>query len=377
MPLVQPFSLTSLPAVGAARGHASRLPWQWCARLGQPMILGLSGCGVIRLSWDGFQHGITSAREDLYLTDGDGRRGRVSIDRWLALNLVARTLGLPPPKSLRRLGPGESGILAGHLAALVTFASGRLAVDLGGARGERCLEATVGLGFQAEAAGACGPVRLDLPPQWLALVSDGWTDPPAGATAQVMARLEVTARIELADTTLSRALLAETAIGDTVVFDGERQAAAHLDLPVRVRIGEFEGAGLVRADGAVVYLGPFVAVTRRPPAPAAAAPEGSAVVETHPSMDSGADDRKLGVLAAAPVEVVAELGRVTLRGDEVLGLERGSVLAFNQALQRRGLVDLVVGGRIWARGELVNVDGELGVRISEMVHAPRPGDDPR
>ena len=77
------------------------------------------------------------------------------------------------------------------------------------------------------------------------------------------------------------------------------------------------------------------------------------------SFDSGAK-----VLAAAPIEVVAEVGRIVLRGDEVLGLGEGSVLS----LGRPGTtVDLMIGGRIWARGELVNVDGELGVRITELA----------
>jgi flagellar motor switch protein FliM len=80
------------------------------------------------------------------------------------------------------------------------------------------------------------------------------------------------------------------------------------------------------------------------------------------SHDSG--DANAELLAAAPIEIVAELGRIVLRGDQVLGLEEGSVLAF----RRHGTtVDLVVGGRTWARGELVNVDGELGVRVTELV----------
>ncbi|HET6150280.1 MAG TPA: FliM/FliN family flagellar motor switch protein [Polyangia bacterium] len=368
MTSVAPFSLVSLPAVGAARSASLRLPWTWSGRLDRPVILGLSESGIIRLTWDGFQQGPTTSREELYLIDGEGRRGRVSIDRWLALNVVARTLGLPPPRSLRRLGPGEKGILAGHLAALLTFASGRLDVDLVGAPGDRWLEAAVGLAFQAEAAGACGPVRLDVPPQWLAAVADGWSDFPGPTLKQAMGRLETTARIELADTCLPLAIIAETGVGDTVVFDGERFRAADEEVPARIRVGDFESGGVVRADGAIVYLGPFALARRRDSGVRARAPAAAAVVEIGITMDSGASDRKMDVLAAAPVQVVAELGRLTLRGDEVLGLERGSVLAFSQ---RRGMVDLVVGGRTWARGELVNVDGELGVRISEMVHAWR------
>jgi flagellar motor switch/type III secretory pathway protein FliN len=34
-------------------------------------------------------------------------------------------------------------------------------------------------------------------------------------------------------------------------------------------------------------------------------------------------------------------------------------------------VVLRVGGELWAEGELVNVDGELGVRVTAL-HRPRP-----
>ena len=61
---------------------------------------------------------------------------------------------------------------------------------------------------------------------------------------------------------------------------------------------------------------------------------------------------------------MAEVGRVTLRGDEVLALQPGSVLSLGH---HGKVVNLVVGGRSWARGELVNVDGELGVRIIELA----------
>ena len=71
------------------------------------------------------------------------------------------------------------------------------------------------------------------------------------------------------------------------------------------------------------------------------------------------------VLASAPIEVVAEIGRVPMRGDEVLGLISGVVLSLGE--RRRDLVTLRVGGRAWARGELVNVDDDLGVRITEIL----------
>lgn len=78
-------------------------------------------------------------------------------------------------------------------------------------------------------------------------------------------------------------------------------------------------------------------------------------------------------LAAAPVEVTAELGRLTLTGQEVLGLAKGAVIALGP--RRRDQVVLRVGGRLWARGELVNVDDRLGVRLVSL-HPPRPDASP-
>ena len=71
------------------------------------------------------------------------------------------------------------------------------------------------------------------------------------------------------------------------------------------------------------------------------------------------------VLAAASIEVVAELGRISLRGDEVMGLAPGVVLALGA---RRGRVSLRVGGEAWAEGEIVDIDGELGVRITRVAN---------
>jgi flagellar motor switch/type III secretory pathway protein FliN len=71
------------------------------------------------------------------------------------------------------------------------------------------------------------------------------------------------------------------------------------------------------------------------------------------------------VLAAASLEVVAELGRVTLRGDELLGLAPGAVLAMGAG---RTSISLRVGGEVWAHGEIVDIDGELGVRVTRLAN---------
>jgi flagellar motor switch/type III secretory pathway protein FliN len=62
--------------------------------------------------------------------------------------------------------------------------------------------------------------------------------------------------------------------------------------------------------------------------------------------------------------VVAELGRITLRGEELLGLAPGAVLRL--AAGRR-TVSLRAGGELWAEGEIVDVEGELGVRVTRVL----------
>ena len=76
----------------------------------------------------------------------------------------------------------------------------------------------------------------------------------------------------------------------------------------------------------------------------------------------------VAVLAAAPVEVVAEVGRLVLRGDELAGLGPGTVLTVGR--MGASPVALRVGGEVWAEGELVDVEGELGVRVTTLR---RPG----
>ena len=71
------------------------------------------------------------------------------------------------------------------------------------------------------------------------------------------------------------------------------------------------------------------------------------------------------VLASAPIEIVAELGRVALRADEVVALDAGSILTFGAVSSAR--IDLRVGDQRWATGELVNVEGQLGVRLLSVA----------
>jgi type III secretion system YscQ/HrcQ family protein len=71
------------------------------------------------------------------------------------------------------------------------------------------------------------------------------------------------------------------------------------------------------------------------------------------------------VLADAPVVVRVELGQVSMTAREWAALRAGDVITTGRRIAERAV--LRVAGQEVARGELVDVDGELGVRIHELI----------
>lgn len=71
------------------------------------------------------------------------------------------------------------------------------------------------------------------------------------------------------------------------------------------------------------------------------------------------------VLGEAPIAIRVELGTISLPASDWAKLARGDVIATSTKIAEP--VVLRAGGVIIARGELVDVDGEVGVRILERV----------
>lgn len=93
----------------------------------------------------------------------------------------------------------------------------------------------------------------------------------------------------------------------------------------------------------------------------------------NPSEPTSEDSSARGDLASAinesllrelPVQITCEIGRITLSAREVLELRPGAVVPVGRPLA--GPVDLTAGGRVIARGELVDVEGEIGIRVTEV-----------
>ncbi|MCD6359915.1 MAG: FliM/FliN family flagellar motor switch protein [Armatimonadetes bacterium] len=76
----------------------------------------------------------------------------------------------------------------------------------------------------------------------------------------------------------------------------------------------------------------------------------------------------LAVLRRLSVDVDVRLGGATITIGELMDLQAGSVLALDRSVDEP--VELLVGEQVVARGELVSVEGEVGVRIVELIEAP-------
>jgi len=78
-----------------------------------------------------------------------------------------------------------------------------------------------------------------------------------------------------------------------------------------------------------------------------------------------ADPESLDLLADVEMGVTAELGRTRMTVRDLLALAPGSVVELDRVAGSP--VDLLVNGTLIARGEVVVVDDEFGVRITEIV----------
>jgi type III secretion system YscQ/HrcQ family protein len=320
----------------------------------------------------------------------------VVADAPLALELLDRVLGgdgkaahLPRP-----LVAAEAGVLS--YVVLELLCAARADAPAGAFAALLCLERLVG--GAAEVVASLGaepgmlfvPVALDvggtpgtvslLVPLSL-LTARGAADPARRAAwrrslLEVAGPLRLEARVELDGAwTLSPADLLGLAPGDVVLLGcpPPRPEGAPAGLEVSARLGRGR-AGALRCrlhpdDPNRLEL---VALETR------ATPEDlmlDAVTEAPgphaepAALVSGADVpcAAAALLEDVPAPVAVELGRLSLTVAQLVALEPGRILRFNRTTSDP--VALALDGRLVARGELVEVDGELGVRVIALLGA--------
>jgi flagellar motor switch protein FliN/FliY len=74
---------------------------------------------------------------------------------------------------------------------------------------------------------------------------------------------------------------------------------------------------------------------------------------------------ELDRLRDVPVELAVEIGRTRMTIGETLALRPGSIVTLNRLAGEP--VDLLVNGKPIARGEVVVIDEEFGLRLTEVV----------
>jgi flagellar motor switch protein FliN/FliY len=81
-----------------------------------------------------------------------------------------------------------------------------------------------------------------------------------------------------------------------------------------------------------------------------------------------ADNSDVTFLHEIPVDLVVELGRARLTIGELAELGKDEVVELDRPADRP--LDVIVGGKIFARGEVVMVGERLALRVTELLGKP-------
>ena len=91
-----------------------------------------------------------------------------------------------------------------------------------------------------------------------------------------------------------------------------------------------------------------------------------------PEPEDGAEAHNLNIVMDIPLEVSVELGRKRMSIREILDMGAGSIVELDKIAGEP--VDLLVNGRLVARGEVVVIEDNFAVRITEIVGSASHGD---
>jgi type III secretion system YscQ/HrcQ family protein len=339
------FDITSLPHVACADFATAR---RMARRFGDtPRHLNLTVAPFGRLSLT-FTYLGPSVPPAQTMTVWNLRRGHesgwLSVENIGGLRIVAALLGIASPRINRPLRGTEVGMLAAAISAVCRVAVPGTLLSLarpsewGGAGLARLCLHLDSPAFRHE-------VFLDLPPRAVPPFL-----PDQLPAAMVRRCLQVPLRFELARTTIPAGEWAQARAGDAVIF-GPHPGESSLDqIPAQLICGAFAALVRIGRNKTACIVRLFT-----PLAP----------LERKSMSDDTARNHAEAVIAGAPIEVVAECGRIVLPADELMSLRPGAVLPLGSPASNT--IQLRVGGRLWADGELVNVEGQLGVRLTSLA----------
>ncbi|HET6347407.1 MAG TPA: FliM/FliN family flagellar motor switch protein [Myxococcota bacterium] len=312
----------------------------------------------------------------------------LDMDPALASMCIERLLGghgEPQARLQRPLTDIETGVLSFVvLKALAHFGEGwqngrelALTLDRFAAKPSELapiIDAETGyqqLGVRVELAKRTAYVRIFLPD---ALVQKRFGTPvsQSGGTPRELAYMRerlkhlgektISARVVATTLDLSGDDIANVEPGDIIVLENHQlqKTADGIDGRVFVRLGPGENGGFVgqlrnEADQARLEVAEIINQEQPLEESMAESEQGDNLPETQ------------GLLRDVDASVVVELGRIRMNTAQVVRLRQGQILRLPRG--PNDPVDLVVNGKLFARGELIEVEGELGVRLVAVTGA--------
>ena len=81
---------------------------------------------------------------------------------------------------------------------------------------------------------------------------------------------------------------------------------------------------------------------------------------------NGIPSNNIGLLMDVTINVTVELGRARLSIREILSLGEGSIIELQKLAGEP--VDLLVNGKLIAKGEVVVIDENFGVRVTDIIN---------
>ena len=140
------------------------------------------------------------------------------------------------------------------------------------------------------------------------------------------------------------------------------------DVVVEAAVEDAAAEGSAEAEQGLVLLEPV------PDAAAPPAPDEIQLEQLEPDLlpavvSQGGGLADLAPVLDVPVELAVEIGRTRMTIRETLSIAPGSIIALDK--MAGDPVDLLVNGKRIARGEVIAIDEEFGLRVTEVVSPER------
>jgi flagellar motor switch/type III secretory pathway protein FliN len=166
----------------------------------------------------------------------------------------------------------------------------------------------------------------------------------------------ITVELRLARAELPALEVASLAIGDVVATD---------HTPAVLERGTEDGAVSI-VLGVVEYPARWTPSAVTLTGEARITPSTNGARRAEMSSENGSDAaNRTEVLGALPVDVDVVIARTAATLADIASWRSGEVVAFPVRIGE--LVEVRAGGRVVARGELCDVEGQLGVRVTELL----------